>query len=274
MICELNKSQFYRCNDIVKQSRNIEGKAIIAGINPGRIFVDDLKTPKTAMIWQGNLDGFIFIGDSRNDSFNKEINNYINKVIKPQAKALGMEWFECISDNPNWYLTFEDEIFSDRKLSSWDQYVYSLTLHDFKSVKKPEIDQQYIVKKISPDILNDKKLQNLGFLESKIKEFWESQNDFFENGFGYCILHNNSIVSICMTGFRYKEIHGIDIETVKLHRGKNLAQYVAYSFVENCFVNGFTPYWDCMEVNYPSNAVAKRLGFKRKFEYKGYEFEL
>ncbi len=274
MIYELNKSQFYRCNDIVKQSRNIEGKAIIAGINPGRIFVDDLNTPETAMIWQGNLDGFIFIGDSRNDSFNKEINNYINKVIKPQAEALGMEWFECISDNPNWYLTFEDEIFSDRKLSSWDQYVYSLTLHDFKSVKKPEIDQQYIVQKISPDILNDKKLQNLGFLESKIKEFWDSQNDFFENGFGYCILHNNSIVSLCMTGFRYEEIHGIDIETVESHRGKNLAQCVAYSFVENYFVNGFTPYWDCMEVNYPSNAVAKRLGFKRKFEYKGYEFEL
>lgn len=252
----------------------MEGKAIVAGMNPGRIFVDDLKTPTTAMIWQGNLDGFVFIGETKNDSFNKEINHYINEVIKPQAKELGLGWFECISDNPNWYVAFENEIFKDRKLSSWNQHVYRLTSHDFTSVKKPEMDQQYTIQQVCPDMLLSRKLQNIEFLESKIKEFWESQNDFFENGFAYCILYNHSIVSICMTGFRYQEIHGIDIETVDSHRGHKLAQCAAYAFIEHCFVHGCTPYWDCMEVNYPSNAVAKKLGFKREFKYKGYAFEL
>ncbi|WP_442600745.1 GNAT family N-acetyltransferase [Paenibacillus sp. KN14-4R] len=274
LIYELEKKHFHRCNDIVNRGVNIEGKAIVAGINPGRIFVDNIDKPRSAVIWQGNLDGFIFVGDSKSASFNKEIKQYIEKVIIPQAKELGMRWFECISDHPSWYLTFEEEIFNGRNLETWNQFVYTLSPIEYESVRVPEIDREYTVQKITIDMLNANNINNLKLVETKIMEFWGSANDFFENGMGYCILHDNHIVSVCMTGFRYKNIHGIDIETIGSYQGKKLAQNAVHSFVENCFINGFIPYWDCMEVNYPSNAVAKRIGFKKEFSYKGYEFEL
>jgi len=273
MIYELERSQFHRCSDIVNRGVNIEEKAIVAGTNPGRIFVDNIEIPSSAMIWKGNLDGFIFIGDSKNDLFNKEIKKYIDEVITIQAKELGLEWFECIGNHPSWYITFQ-EIFSDRELGSWDQNVYTLSSREYKPEGIHSLDHGFASERVTKSMLESNRILNQEFLKSKISEFWESEDDFFKKGIGFGILHKNEIVSLCITGFRYKEIHEIDIETIESFQGKKLAQNVVHSFIEYCLSNGFAPYWDCMEVNYPSNAVAQKVGFKREFSFKGYEFKL
>ncbi len=64
----------------------------------------------------------------------------------------------------------------------------------------------------------------------------------------------------------------MDIETLEEHQGKKLAQIVALAFVKDCLVNNMLPYWDCMESNKPSVAVAENIGFKNIFNYKGYSF--
>jgi hypothetical protein len=272
MIYELDRNQFHRCRDLVNRGVNIEEKSIVAGTNPGRIFVDNIEEPRSGMIWQGNLDGFTFIGDSKNDTFNQEIKLYIDNVITIQAKEQGIDWFECIGNHPSWYITFQ-EIFSDRELKSWDQNVYTLSPHTFRALGKQEIDDSIRICKITKEMVRSDEVGNLEFVKSKITEFWESEEKFFEKGIGFCVLDRNSIVSVCISGYRYKDIHGIDVETVQSHQGNKLAQRVTYSFVDYCLSHGFTPYWDCMEVNLPSNAVAKKLGFSKEFGYKGYEFK-
>lgn len=274
MIYELKKDQFYRCADLANRSASIESRAIVAGINPGRIFVDNPDVPQTAMIWQGNLDGFMFVGNSNNAAFNEDINPYIDQVIVPQAKELGMNWFECIGDHSSWYSIFENEIFPDRDLSTWNQFVYTLSPQDYQSVSRSDNDQEYTIERITRELLHSKTILNLELVESKISEFWDEPSDFFDNGIGFCVMHYNLIVSICMTGFRYRGFHGIDIETIETYRGKKLAQNAVVAFVEYCFMNGFTPYWDCSESNGASNAVAKSLGFQKEFSYKGYEFKI
>ncbi|MBM7583982.1 hypothetical protein JOC86_000519 [Bacillus pakistanensis] len=42
--------------------------AVVEGINPRRIFVDDHVSPSSGLIWLGNNDGFIFIGNENNDN--------------------------------------------------------------------------------------------------------------------------------------------------------------------------------------------------------------
>ena len=42
MICELSKDDFYRCNRLVNEQGQLEVRAVIAGVNPGRIFVDNV----------------------------------------------------------------------------------------------------------------------------------------------------------------------------------------------------------------------------------------
>lgn len=271
MISELNHNDFHKCLGIINEQGQLEAKAIITGVNPGRVFVDNLITPKSGLIWLGNNDGFIFIGDESNEQFNSTINAFIDHVIKPEAKNIGLTWFEGIGNHQNWNNTIE-MLFKHRKLGSWLQKVYMLKKENYKQESKPVLEQGYSVHKINKRFYENNTIRNIAFLHAKILEFWSAPESFFSKGIGYCIVYNNEIVSVCFSGFVVDHFHCIDIETLENHRGKKLAQIVAHSFVKDCFENNMVPYWDCMEVNKPSIAVAENLGFCNTFNYVGYEF--
>ena len=97
---------------------------------------------------------------------------------------------------------------------------------------------------------------------------------FFDEGIGYCVVYDDLIVSVCFSGFVFANIHCIDIETIKGHQGRKLAQKIAHSFVKDCLENDIIPYWDCMELNKPSVAVVENVGFTNVFNYVGYYFYL
>ncbi len=62
MISELKKSEFFKCRYMLYEQGQLEAKAVVEGINPGRIFVDDIESPASGLIWLSNNDGFFFIG--------------------------------------------------------------------------------------------------------------------------------------------------------------------------------------------------------------------
>lgn len=53
---------------------------------------------------------------------------------------------------------------------------------------------------------------------------------------------------------------------------KKLAQKLAHCFVQECLKNDLIPYWDCMEENKPSIAIAENIGLTNVLNYKGYYF--
>jgi hypothetical protein len=273
MISELNKSDFYKCKGLVNEKGQLEVKAVIEKVNPGRIFVDNIFSPNSGLIWLGNNDGFLFIGNEENEEFNNDINDFIDKVIVTEAKKVGLEWFEGIGNHQKWYKTIE-RTFEHRKLSSWNQRVYTLKKGDYKDKNEPTIEQGYTVLKISKTLYENNKnsFKNIDFLQSKILEFWSSPDSFFNEGIGYCIVYDNTIVSVCFSGFVVENVHCIAIETIEANRGEKLAQKIAHSFVKDCLENDIIPYWDCMEVNKPSIAVAENIGFTNEYNYVGYYF--
>lgn len=273
LISELKKRDFHKCLTIINEQGQQEAKAIITGVNPGRIFVDDTITPKSGLIWLGNNDGFIFIGDESNERFNKEMNAFIDDVIAPEAMKVGLKWFEGVGNHEKWNNTIE-LLFKHRELGSWKQKVYMLNKLNYKSESEPLLEQGYTVHKINKSLYenNNSSIKNIEFLHSKVLEFWTSPASFFSKGVGYCIIYNGEIVSVCSSGFVVENIHCVDIETLEAHQGKKLAQIIAHSYVLDCFENNRIPYWDCMEGNKPSVAVAENLGFCNTFNYVGYEF--
>ena len=273
MITELNDVDFYKCKALLNKNGQLEADAIIEGVNPGRVFVDAVDTPTTGLIWLGNNDGFIFIGDENNEAFNNELNTFMDQTIKPEALKVGLHWFEGVGNHPNWNTTIE-KVFNSRELGSWNQRVYTLQKLDYTYNPELVIDPAYKVVKLSKTLYENKNnaIHNIDFLHSKILEFWSSPDTFFTNGVGYAVLYKNEIVSICFSGFVVGNVHCIDIETLKAHQGKKLAQTIAQAFAEDCLQHHLVPYWDCMESNKPSIAVAENIGFKLAFNYKGYEF--
>lgn len=273
MIYELPKHDFYKCKSLVNKHGQLEVKAVIEGVNPGRIFVDNRDTPMSALLWLGNNDGFYFIGDEDNESFTNQLNNFLDELLIPEAKGLGLKWFEGIGNHSKWNKTIE-KIFAHRKLGSWNQKVYTLDKGNFQATIGPIDNPDYKVFKITKELYDNTSTGNIEFLHSKILEFWSSPETFFQEGLGYCAVYRNVIVSVCFSGFVFNNVHCIDIETLKEHRGKNLAQVLAYNFVTECLNNDFVPYWDCMEGNKPSVAIAEKLGFDNVLNYVGYEFQL
>ena len=273
MISELKKSEFYMCKGLLNEQGQLEAKAVIEGVNPGRVFVDAIDVPTSGLIWLGNNDGFIFIGDEKNEGFHNEINHFIDTVITPEARKVGLAWFEGVGNHKKWDKMIE-KMFEQRNLGSWNQRVYTLQKSDYKSNYALPIEQGYSVVKMSETLYNNSNnsIKNIEFLHSKILEFWSSPKCFFNEGIGYCIVYNNEIVSVCFSGFVVENVHCIDIETLQEHQGKKLAQKVALTYVEDCLDNNIVPYWDCMESNKPSIAVAENIGFRNIFTYKGYEF--
>ncbi|MEB9612529.1 GNAT family N-acetyltransferase [Bacillus cereus] len=273
MICELSKNGFYRCNRLVNEQGQLEVRAVIAGVNPGRIFVDNVSSPNSGLIWLGNNDGFFFIGDAENEEFNKEMNRFINNVIVPEARKAGLDCFEGIGNHSKWNKTIE-RIFQHRNLKSWNQRVYTLRKKGYENHHEPEIEQEYTVLKMSKALYENSNnaFKNIDFLQSKILEFWSSSDRFFNEGIGYCIVYDDVIVSVCFLGFVFENIHCIDIETIEGYQGRKLAQKIAHSFVKDCLENDIIPYWDCMELNKPSVAVVENVGFTNVFNYVGYYF--
>ncbi|HHT7191083.1 TPA: GNAT family N-acetyltransferase [Bacillus cereus] len=273
MISELKKDDYYKCNSLLNEKGQLEVKAVLAGVNPGRIFVDNMTSPNSGLIWLGNNDGFFFIGDAENEEFNKEMNRFINNVIVPEARKAGLTCFEAIGNHSKWNKTIE-RIFQHRKLKSWNQRVYTLKKEDYEDQYGRKIEEGYTVLKMSKALYENKGhvFKNIEFLQSKILEFWSSPDRFFNEGIGYCIVYDDLIVSVCFSGFVFENIHCIDIETIEEHQGRKLAQMIAHSFVKDCLENDIIPYWDCMELNKPSVAVVENVGFTNVFNYVGYYF--
>lgn len=271
MLYELKKNEFYKCKSLVNENGHLEVKAIVEGNNPGRIFVDNKAAPQTGLIWFGNLDGFAFIGNPNNESFNQYINRFIDDVIAPEAKKLGLEWFEGLGNDQAWNKTIE-RLFKHRQFDVSNQNVYTLQKEKYRFENEPFIADEYEIKKITKEMIISSCINNLDFLLRTLTTFWASPQAFFEKGIGYCVMYQNEIVSICYSGFTAGNVHCIGIETLKEHRGKKLAQKLAHVFVKDCLQHSFVPYWDCMEVNIPSNIVAEKIGFSNLFHYKVYEF--
>ncbi|KGA96995.1 acetyltransferase [Alkalihalobacillus alcalophilus ATCC 27647 = CGMCC 1.3604] len=274
MISELKQKHFNKCLELLNENGQMEAYAIINGINPGRVFVDDPIAPSTGLIWLGNNDGFIFFGDSNNAHFNVEINDFIDHIIIPQAKTLQLNWFEAIGNHSGWDESLES-LFNHRPLASWNQRVYQLHAKDYNKNKKFELEPEYKRFSIQKDLYKQKdSYRNWNYLEGKILGYWDSLNDFFTNGLGSCIVYHQDIISYCFSGFVNRNVQCVNIETCPDHRGKGLAKKNAQFLIEECFENQMIPYWDCMEENKASIAVARKLGFQRVYDYKGFEFRI
>ncbi len=155
-----------------------------------------------------------------------------------------------------------------------NQRVYDLQQSNYREKNNPSIGSEYKVLKINKALYenNDHSFDNIEFVRSKILEFWSSPESFYNRGIGYCIAYNHKIVSVCLSGFVFENMHSIDIETLKAHQGNKLAQKIAHDVVKDGMSNNIIPYWDCEEANKASNAIAQNIGFTNVFNYAVYLF--
>lgn len=141
--------------------------SIIEGNNPGWIFVDQLVTPKSALVWSKGMQGFYIIGDHTNEIFIKSLDSYVSSHIAPRMKKLGLEYFEVSGQHDEWNLAL---MFPSRKLYPFEQMV-------FKLFHKPAESLNNGIRTINLKIQDweNLDLKHMEFVHENIDLFWSSK---------------------------------------------------------------------------------------------------
>lgn len=274
MITELKREEFYKINHLLDvETCNLEIKSVVHLNNPGWIFVDNTDYPKTAVVWSKGIRGFYLIGDENNSKFNQALSIYFDDTLIPRAKELGYNRIEISGTSDIWNERMESVFGERQQFDKSYQYVY--TYDDIKrfDLLQPKMESSAVVKKVNRELLENN-YNNLAFLEGNILAWWDSIDAFLEKGIGYCIVFDNKIVTSCVTSFMGSDAMESHIETVEEYRKKGFARRAVYAFLMACKEKNISTYWDCMATNVGSYTIAEGLGYKRKFTYALYTFNI
>lgn len=271
MIYELNQSQFKSISHLLTGERiNLEIKAVVEGYNPGWVFVDNVMEPKTAMVWSQGIKGFYFLGDVNSNEFNNYLETYIKYIIAPRAKKIDLSSFEFSGTSSKWDDKLK-KIFKNHKLSVSKQYVYKRPSGMNLDLEELKLSDSYKICKVDKAFLGQTEL-DLKLVKDSVIEWWGNVGNYSKHGMGYCILHDQQAVCSCVASFydgRELESH---IVTHEDYRKQGLATAAVAKFVKDGSDRSLDLYWDCMEKNAGSRALAEKLGYQKAYEYQLFEF--
>lgn len=259
---ELKKSEFFTVLPILREKRNdlTFSYSVIHHIIPGRIFVDNNISPKTALIvTESGL--YRIVGNEENECFNRQVGEFFLKNLTQSENR-----FTLCSSSSTWdrniVSLIGDKILKSKRIS----FEYNTDKSNLNAGWREKIPEGFIIERINKDIIR----RCEEFNEEYYIKFWGSVDNFISNGFGYCVLFKDKVVSACTSIYAGGEYAEIDIFTDKDFRGKGLGGLVSNIFIEHCTENNILPSWDCEINNLSSFKLAERLGFENKGEYTIY----
>ena len=238
--------------------------SIITGYTNGQIYVNDLDKPELYVVMDGG-NFVLYVGGETND-----INEYSKCVKFIQDNILTEDLKEEFDDHILISYTSETfvkemkNIFKDSIVheSFKSLYKYDITKHNQNSLNHELCD----IKLIDQELL-DSNLENLSELKNEINSMWGSIEPFLKDGFGYCAVTGNKLLSWCTAEFVSSKYCGIGIETVEDVQSKGIGTTVATAFVKKCVEKELIPYWDSWLKNYPSVKIAEKVGFDKVEDY-------
>ena len=102
-------------------------------------------------------------------------------------------------------------------------------------------------------------------------ENFASVEDILNRGIGYCVLHQDRIVSAATSMARCRDAIDIEIETAPEYRRRGLATVVGAKLVSLCLQHGIDPKW--LAANQSSENLALKLGYERAETYETLEIQ-
>lgn len=256
-----NKNKF---KDVYKSDiHSFVFDSIMEGNTPGQIFVDDIDNIAIFLIYEGNC--VYFGGEAEDESKYKEAisffkENYLNESKRKELGIVKINYYPEVWENQL------IEGLNGFKRKVLDRSLFKQELKHVPIVNRN--DDNIIVKKIDNEVLENTSLGNLNSLIDEVEGMWGSVDSFVINGFGYCAILDENIISWCTAEYVSGNYCGIGIETIEAYEGKGVATIVANGFLKNCKEQNIIPYWDSWKENTPSVRVAEKNGFNKICDYR------
>ena len=265
---QLEQDQFGRVRPLFEALRyNLVLDSVIAGNTPGWVFADRVENPTAALIWNRE-DAILVAGDSRDSSVHTELREEVLTSIVADARrrsipALSLHYFPA-----SWEDAIE-QILRGRKPEKARRRYYQPG--PLKVDWRKSVPSGYEMRRIEEGLLAEDRA-NVTHVRGWVLSFWHSVQVFEERGFGFCLLHGETIASWCLSVYASGKAYELGVATIPEVRNRGFATLTTAACVEHCLERGWVPQWHCWEDNYASAAVAEKVGFERPREYSVYRF--
>jgi hypothetical protein len=95
-----------------------------------------------------------------------------------------------------------------------------------------------------------------------------SADRFLEKGVGVCLMRGDEILCQASAGPVAMGLRDMGAITPAPYRGRGYATMTCAHLIQTIEANGYQTYWNCAKQNLASAAVARKLGYRTKKEYK------
>ncbi len=256
---ELQQTQFEATRNLFAPlCHHLAIESILAGQTPGRIFVDDIERPRTAVAWFKRR--VYLAGNRTNDRINVALNRLFTDVYYPEMQMTGLAQSAfTLVYTPGWERAMNVVLAGkDPMRGQWLCY----RLDPGKQEWKVRIPKEFKLRWVDAALLADSSLTNLDYVTNEMLSERPSIEDFLQKSFGTCVLLENEIVGWCMTEYNTGTRCELGIETAPHVQGKGLATATASATMREAARRGYTEIgWLSAGDNKPSQALARKLGF-------------
>lgn len=250
-------------------------KSVLLNHSPGDVYVDSVTSPKTAFVWNSEHNFFI-LGELDNKTYNEQLGNVIYSDIFKRVKQKNnlldyyVRFFHNNVSDTGKYEEMLSILFKYNPVMVKKYRHYTLDLSEYK-IKGIPLDEDVNIQFIDSSFLERTHLYNYDRIIEMINENWISREVFLKNGFGFCLVKGDSIISWCISDYNIDAQCEIGVETDEAYFKKGYATVVATKVLNYCKQRGLREVgWHCMDSNVGSYKLAEKVGFKRNDDYITY----
>lgn len=228
--------------------------AVFEGTSPGKIYVDDLANPTSCFL--DSAEGRYVLGNTQNEGFNAGLKAFFHGKNHVVLECNSADW------PPVFQSLFEGRMVQyPRRYYVFDNPTIDGTLNLPEGFTLEMVDAAFL----------ERDLKNMDEVVEGYINNWNSREAFLENGFGLCVVHEDTVVSWCMTDC-ISGTHGeIGIHTDPHYQKRGFASAAVRATVAHGLQKGLKSIgWHCWDHNVASWKVAEKVGFHFQQMYDAY----
>ncbi len=236
--------------------------AVIAGIAPGKVYVDAPREPHAIFIHVQQR--FYLAGEPERPAFNEGLYRLFEEVIYPYA--LEQEEVEfALYYATGWEAAIEEVILRDKDPIRDQRHTYTYTADSPRVEWRGLLQPGYTVHPVDAALLARDDLERIDALREEILSEAPTQELFLRERFGVCLVRDDAeLIGWALAEYNLGQRCEVGIETAEAYRRQGIATITGGALVEEALKRGITRIgWHCWAGNEGSIATALRLGFEK-----------
>jgi GNAT superfamily N-acetyltransferase len=237
-------------------------QAVLDGTSPGQVYVDDRRRPAVAFI--SSAEGHYLAGSPDHRAFNDALRDMLATTIF----AGDDDAFVVFVQPDAWAGVLAGMLPHQPLLTDHRRHYVCRAVRDDGLANLPA---HYTIERIDAALLARSDLQLPGHIFSWMRSNWGSTEAFLQRGFGFCMLHETSVVCWCLADCVHGDRSEIGIRTAPAYQRRGLATCTVAATVSYALSQGFSEVgWHCSDTNIGSWKTAERVGFTQTSSYIEY----